>query len=264
MKEKTCVVTGSASGVGRATAVLLGQLGATVIGVDLDGPGGEQTAALVTASGGTALFVHGDVADEKTIAAAQGLVRHTGGHLAMLFNNAAEVVPDEVDTATADVWNRLLAVNVTAPMRWSQAFAPALGSPPPGAIVNHSSIDGILGNPHFASYSVSKSALEGLTRVMVHTYGRIGIRVNSIVSGNLSQTTSSTRWRDTGLDGDANLWAARQRSVLEETPLRRVGTVEDAAQLAVFLASDAARFVSGAAILLTGGRGVLTPGTTRL
>lgn len=263
---RVCVITGSAAGVGRAASLLFAHEGATVVGVDIDAARGAQTAKLVADSGGAGSFFEADVADPHAVRALAAYCRDAYGRTDVLFNNAGKVVRDYVSSFSLADWNRVMAVNVNGPLLCAEAFSAALEESGRGSIVNHSSIDGIFGNPHVASLSVSKAALNSLTRLMAHTYGNRGIRANSICSGNLANLDNDTSSGGSGIGAlnisESSLFARMVKGHPALTPGGRVGTVEQAASVALFLASDESAYVNGAEILLTGGRGVMTPGTT--
>jgi NAD(P)-dependent dehydrogenase (short-subunit alcohol dehydrogenase family) len=253
---RVCVITGTARGVGRAAAELFASNGAVIVGVDIDEQGGRETLDLLLTASDSSSFVKADVADPDSARMIADHCRRTYGRVDVLFNNAALAQPDTVDLVGLDQWNRTLAVNLTGPMLFAQALAPLLAESGHGSIINHSSIDALFGNPRVGSYSVSKAALNGLTRLMAYTYGRLGIRANSICSGNLSASTALAS------PGTQNPAARQMYANLEnETPGRRAGMIAEAAAVALFLASDEASFVNGSEILVTGGRGALTPGT---
>jgi NAD(P)-dependent dehydrogenase (short-subunit alcohol dehydrogenase family) len=260
LNDRVCVITGTARGVGRAAAELFARHGGVVVGVDINGEGGHETLELIRSAQGRGSFVTADVADPETARIVAEHCEQQYGRVDVLFNNAATVAVDTVEEFDVVQWNRVMAVNVTGPLMLARRLAPSLAASGHGSIINHSSIDGILGNPTIASYSTSKAALNGLTRLMAYTYGRVGIRANSICSGNLSGSAAGSSVA-TG-SSSQNPAARRMYENLEaETPGRRAGTIEEAASVALFLASDASSFVNGAEILVTGGRGSLTPGT---
>lgn len=262
LENRVCVITGTASGTGYAAALLFAEHGAVVVGVDIDGDRGRACAQKITHDGGRATFIEGDVSLPMVSAAVAEHCDRNHGGCDVVFNNAAELLPDAVNTVDIEQFNRVFAVNVAGPLLLSAALAPLLASSGRGSIVNHGSIDGAYGNPRLASYSASKAALNSVTRLMAHTYGAQGIRVNAIGSGYIDQTRSGGRRRanDPG-EPDAQLRERLMRRIAETTPGGRLGTYEDAAAVALFLASDDAHFINGASIPVTGGRGVITPGT---
>jgi NAD(P)-dependent dehydrogenase (short-subunit alcohol dehydrogenase family) len=264
LEDRVCVITGTATGAGYATALLFAEHGATVVGVDIEGALGRACATAVGERGGASSFIEGDVSDPALSEQVAQHCEREYGRCDVLFNNAAVVVSDTVETFDLANWNRVFQVNVIGPLLFSRALAPLLAVSGRGSIINHSSIDGIYGNPHVASYSASKAALDSLTRLMAHTYAAQGIRTNSIASGNISRSRGAPAPRRSGglIETDPELRERLLKQVQDNTPGGRVGTAEDAADVALFFATDDSVFVNGVSLLVSGGRGALTPGTT--
>jgi len=255
---KNAVITGAASGVGRATSLLFAREGAAVACVDIDAKMGEETAAMVRAEGGDAVFIACDLAEPAAIEAMAKACMDWRPAIHVLFNNAAIADRAEFeDVALAD-WNQQIAVNLTAPFLCSQKLLPALKAAKGAAIVHHGSIDGVLGNPTLVAYSASKGGLQPLTHVMGFWLARHGIRVNCINSGALRESKQGIPVR---LNRDNRAGAPMSAAQRHATPMARPGFVEEAADVALYLASDAAAYVNGSVITLDGGRSGLTPGT---
>ena len=258
LEGKNAVITGAASGVGRATSLLFAREGAAVACVDIDTKLGEETAGMVRAEGGDAVFIATDLADPVSIEAMAKACMAWRPVLHVLFNNAAIADRAEFeDVALAD-WNRQIAVNLTAPFLCSQKLLPALKAAKGAAIVHHGSIDGVLGNPTLVAYSASKGGLQPLTHVMGFWLARHAIRVNCINSGALRESKQGIPVR---LNRDNRAGAPMSAAQRHATPMARPGFVEEAADVALYLASDEAAYVNGSVITLDGGRSGLTPGT---
>jgi len=258
LKGKNAVITGAASGVGRAASLLFAREGAAVACVDIDTAMGEDTAAMVRKEGGDAVFMAADLGDA---AAVEGLARACVAwrpQIHVLFNNAAIAERREFEDIPLDEWNRQIAVNLTAPFLLSQRLVPALKAAGKASIVHHGSIDGVQGNPTLIPYSASKGGLVPLTHVMAYWLSPHGIRVNCINSGALRESTQGIPVRLTQDNREGHPMSDVQRRA---TPLRRPGTVEEAAALALFLASEESSYVNGSVVTLDGGRTGLTPGT---
>lgn len=259
LRGKVAVITGAASGVGRASSLLFAREGATVVCVDIDDAMGRETVELVAKVGGEATFVHADVGVEADVAAmaASCTSRHPIVHV--LFNNAGLLVRDRFDSMRLDDWHRTLAVNLTGPYLCSRALLPALKAARGASIIHHGSIDGVHGNPFAASYSVSKGGLVPLTHVMAHTLAEDGIRVNCINSAGLytSRDGIPVRLAPELKDGTLTDTASR----IGVTPLARAGYVEECAAAALFLACDDSSYVTGSVLTVDGGRTAVTPGT---
>ena len=188
LEGKHAVVTGAASGVGRATSLLFAREGAAVACVDIDAEMGEETAAMIRAEGGEALFVETDLTDPSSIDAMARACMDWRQVIHVLFNNAGVAERAEFEDIALEDWNRQIAVNLTAPFLCSQKLLPALKAAEGAAIIHHGSIDGVLGNPTLVAYSASKGGVQPLTHVMGFWLARHGIRVNCINSGALRES----------------------------------------------------------------------------
>ncbi|MFN0302333.1 MAG: SDR family NAD(P)-dependent oxidoreductase [Burkholderiales bacterium] len=259
LQAKVAVITGAASGVGRATSLAFAREGATVVCVDVDDVLGPETAELIEREGGTAEFIHADVAQGTEVSemARRCMERH--GRVHVLFNNAGVLTRASFEELELEDWNRVIAVNLTGPYLCSARLLPALKAAGGASIIHHGSIDGALGNPTAVSYSVSKGGLIPLTHVMAHALAKYGIRVNCINSGGLlaSRQGIPVRLMPELRGGAVNTLNARTKA----TPLGRPGYIEECASVALFLASDDASFMTGSVMTLDGGRTGITPGT---
>ena len=258
LQGKNAVITGAASGVGRAACLLFAREGAAVACVDIDARMGAETAAMVRQEGGDAIFIQTDLANPQAIARMATACGAWRWPIHILFNNAAIAIRAEFeDVALAD-WQQHLAVNLTAPFLCSQALAPALRAAGRASIIHHGSIDGVQGNPSLVAYSASKGGLVPLTHVMAHWLSPHGVRVNCINSGALRESVQGIPIRLTQDNREGKPMGAVQ---LRATPLRRPGTIEEAAAVALFLASDESGYMSGSVVTVDGGRTGITPGT---
>lgn len=258
LADKNAVVVGAGLGVGRAASLLFARECAAVACVDMDAEAAEETAALVRDEGGEAVAVACDLTDPAAIEAMASACMAWREAIHVLFNNTVLTAPAEFeDIALAD-WNRQIAVNLTAPFLCSQKLLPALKAAGGAAIVHHGSIDGVLGNPTLTAYSAAKGGIQPLTHVMGHWLARYGIRVNCINSGLLR---GSREGIPLGTAPSLSRRPQDEEAKRRATPLGRPAYVEEAAEAALFLASDSASYVNGSVITLDGGRSVLTPGT---
>lgn len=258
LKGKNAVITGAASGVGRATSLLFAREGAAVACVDIDRAMGEETVAMVRKEGGDAVFIETDLADPAAIERMAKSCMEWRAQIHVLFNNAAVAERGDFETVPLEQWNQQIAVNLTAPFLCSQRLAPALRAAGKASVIHHGSIDGAQGNPTLVAYSASKGGLLPLTHVMAHWLSPHGIRVNCINSGALRDSTQGIPVR---LNKDNRAGAPMSEVQRRTTPLGRPGTVEEAAAVALFLASDDSAYVNGSVVTLDGGRTGLTPGT---
>ena len=258
LEGKNAVVTGAASGVGRAASLLFAREGAAVACVDIDAEMGAETADMVKDEGGNAVFVETDLTDPAAIDDMARTCMAWQPVLHVLFNNAGVAERAAFDDISLEDWDRQVAVNLTAPFLCSQKLLPALKAAKGAAIIHHGSIDGVLGNPTLVAYSAAKGGLQPLTHVMGYWLAPHGIRVNCINSGALRESKQGIPVR---LNRDNRAGQPMSDVQRRATPMARPGYVEEAADVALYLASDGSSYVNGSVITLDGGRTGLTPGT---
>jgi NAD(P)-dependent dehydrogenase (short-subunit alcohol dehydrogenase family) len=242
---KVALVTGGASGIGRATAEALAAGGAAVVIADVDVEGGAAAVEGIAGAGGTASFLPTDVTDEAQIAATVDAAAARHGRLDIAVNNAGRTgtfgpLPDQ----QLDDWNRTLAVNVTSVFLSLRAEIPHLLRAGGGAIVNTASGAGLKGFAQLPAYVASKHAVVGLTRSVALEYARSGIRVNAVCPGSI---------RTPMLEGFTGGDEAALTGMGRLQPVGRLGTAEEVAAAIVWLCSDAASFVTGVAMPVDGG-----------
>lgn len=242
---KVALVTGGGSGIGRAAARLFAREGATVAIGDLDLAAAEETAGMVEAAGCKAMARRLDVSDEESVQFFIGeAVAHLGG-LDAAFNNAGICVEFGENLWDLDKIDRTMAVNYRGVLLcMKHEVAPMLAGSG-GAIVNTSSMMGLVGNPGQPGYVASKHAVVGLTRQAALQYSARGIRVNAVCPGTIL-TGMNDRPEIGGHDG------ARERGK-QFNPIGRVAEPEEVAEAAIWLASDRASFVTGQALAVDGG-----------
>ena len=181
---KVAVVTGGSSGIGRATALALAEVGAAVVVADVDEGGGQETVALIESSGGKTAFVHTDVTNREALERMVAFAEETFGGLDILHNNAGVTTnPPRFPDALADRWERTLAVNLWAVIAAVQAALPAMRRRGGGVIVNTASMAGIIQYEPDPIYSATKHGVVGLTRALVFLRAEARIRVNCICPG---------------------------------------------------------------------------------
>lgn len=245
---KVAIVTGAASGIGRATALLMAREGAAVVVADLDAAGARAVAKEIEAAGGRALGQAADVSDEASVAEMVEAAAKRFGGLDVLHNNAAASDPAlmsrDGDVAALDlaVFERTIAVNLRGPLLGCKHAIPRMLARGGGAIVNTSSASGLVGDPVRTAYGVSKAGLDSLTRYVATQYGKRGIRCNSIAPGVIATPALAA-------NVPPEMIAIYERSHL--TP--RLGRPEDIAAAVVFLASDDAAFITGQTLSVDGG-----------
>jgi NAD(P)-dependent dehydrogenase (short-subunit alcohol dehydrogenase family) len=247
LSGKVALITGAASGIGRATALLLAGEGVAVAVVDLNAAAGQAVVREIVAAGGQAIFVQCDVAQAADCQrAVQETVAQWGG-LDILFNNAGIIRRTTVLDIDEEEWDRVMAINVKSIFLMSRYAIPVMARAGGGAIVNTASGWGLVGGRYAVSYCASKGAVVNMTRAMALDHGHQNIRVNCICPGD----TDTQMLRSEALQ----LGAAESEFLAEaaDRPLRRIGRPEDMAQAVLYLASDAAAFVTGAALVVDGG-----------
>ncbi len=242
---RTVLLTGAGGDIGRAMAAAFAGAGARVAAADLDPARAEAAAGIARAAGGEAIAVTLDVTRSESCAAAVAAAVAAFGGVAVLVNNAAAftVRGSVVDLPEAE-WHRQMAVNLTGPFLMGKHAIPAIRAGGGGVVVNIASQLGHVGQEGLAAYAAAKAAIHNLTRVMAIDHARDGIRVVSLSPGAIEGARVRSRFPD-----DAAMHAYNdQRHVLG-----RMGRPEEIASAAVFLASDAASFVTGADLLVDGG-----------
>ncbi|MDX5403034.1 MAG: glucose 1-dehydrogenase [Rhodobacterales bacterium] len=243
LNGRIAVVTGAAQGNGKAIATALAAAGAHVACCDMQADSLAATVAEITTQGGRALAMALDVTDAAQCTEAAAQVRTELGDATILVNNAGIIrrTPLDAETFAAD-WDAVMAVNATGVMQVSRAFLDQLKATR-GSIVNLGSIMSVTAGAGLSAYAASKGAVAQLTRAMAHDLAPFGIRVNAIAPGVIeTPMTESTR---------ANPDAIGR--FMAHTPMRRVGRPEELAGPVLFLASDAASYVTGALLPVDGG-----------
>lgn len=234
------MVTGAGSGIGAAIAERLLAAGYRVALFDINGQAAEQTAARIT--GPTRrIAIQGDVSNEEHVRAAVFRTVQELGSLDVLVNNAGIEIYGTVIELTGEQWDRQMAVNLKGAYLFSKHAIPEMRSG--GAIVHISSAHAHVSWPRCPAYDATKAGLIGLTRAMALDHGRQGIRVNAICPGYISTPLLEKAFAIGECDRDA---------VLKFHPLGRIGTPMDIAEATLFLASDAASFISGAVLNVDG------------
>jgi NAD(P)-dependent dehydrogenase (short-subunit alcohol dehydrogenase family) len=253
LKDKIALVTGGASGIGRATAIAFGAAGAKVVFCDRPDADGEETAALIRDTGAECLFVKADVSSEADVQALVQKAVATYGKLDCAFNNAGiERVVKPLHKQSIEDFDQIMSVNARGLflcMKYEiqQMLTQGAGAFASGGttcIVNNSSTNGFVALPGIAPYVASKHAVMGLTRTAALDYAKQGIRINAVNPGPIAT--------------DLMAGAAEQRGMTFDdigslVPMGRIGQATEIAQAVVFLCSDAASYITGQSLIIDGG-----------
>lgn len=247
LQGKVAIVTGGGSGIGQATAMRFAEEGASVGVLDLSPEAAALTAMMIDKEGGTALALAADVSRAAEVTDAVGALVEEYGRLDVLYNNAGVDSRGSVAVAEEADWDRCFAVNVKGTFLCSQAALRHMGEG--GSIVNQASVAGLVGVMNFAAYCAAKGAVISLTRSMAVDLAGRGVRVNVICPGTVFTPLMEPMLRARG-EGDMELGLQR---TLVKYPIGRLGSPEDIANVALFLASDEAAFMTGSVIAADGG-----------
>jgi len=247
LKGKVALITGGASGIGRATALLFAREGAAVSVMDVDLDGVRNVVKTIVDEGGRGIFVHGDVSRvDDCKKAVQKTVDQLGG-IDILFNNAGIIRRASVLEITESEWDKVMAVNVKSVFLLSKYAIPEMVKAGGGVIINTSSGWGLVGGPRAVSYCASKGAVVQMTRAMAIDHGGQNIRVNCICPGDTDTPMLRDEAEQLGEPSERFLAEASKR------PLRRFGLPEEIAQAVLYLASEQASFVTGTTLVVDGG-----------
>ena len=235
---RVALVTGGASGIGKATALRIAAEGGSVLIADVQDEAGASVVDEITRAGGKAAFVHLDVTDEKGWADAVARAVDGFGGLDILVNNAGIGDNQPIEVTTVDTWNKVVAVTQTSVFLGMKAAAEALKKSGHGSVVNVSSMYGIVGSGVSPAYHAAKGAVRLLTKTTALGWATEGVRVNSVHPGFI----------DTPILGDTD-----RDMLVAGTPMKRLGKPEEIAAIITFLASDDASFTTGAEFVVDGG-----------
>ena len=244
---KSALITGGASGIGRATALLFAQEGAAVALADLNEQGAQDAVAQIESAGGQAIYIRCDVRSASDCEAAVRTVVETFGGLDILFNNAGAIRRADVVGTSEEDWDLVLDVNLKSIFLMSKHAVPLIASRGGGSIISTSSGWGLRGGAQAVSYCAAKGAVVNMTRAMAIDHGGQNIRVNCICPGDTDTPMLREEARQLGQPEDQFLLEAAQR------PLRRYARPEEIAHAVLYLASDEASFITGTALVIDGG-----------
>lgn len=245
LANKVAIVTGAASGIGRATASLFAAHGAAVVVADVTDDAGQRVADEIAGRGETAMFVHCDVSQPDDVEAVVHAALAHFGRLDVLFNNAGiEGAVAVTDAASIENWHRVIAVNLTGVFLGMKYGIQAMLRTGGGSVVNNASVAGMVGFPGIPAYCASKGGVIQLTRTAALEYATQGVRVNCLCPGVIDTPM---------VDRFTKATAQPEDQIVAMEPVGRMGRPEEVAELALFLASDRSSFMTGAIVPVDGG-----------
>lgn len=246
LKDKVAIVTGAGSGVGKAIAQLFAREGAKVVVSDINKEHADQVVEEITFTGGTAMTVVADVAQEEDIQNLIDTAVYKYGTLDILVNNAGimdNFVP--AGAVTDELWDKVFGINIHGPMRAIRKALPIFEAKKSGVIVNIASAGGLLGSRAGAAYTASKHALVGLTKNVGFQYAPLGIRCNAVAPGAVNTNIGTTIFAPHAF--------GMERAMAGQNLNPRTGEPEEIAKVALFLASDDSSFVNATVVTADAG-----------
>ena len=248
LSGKVAVVTGGGSGIGEAICELFARAGATVYVIDRNDEGGNAVAGRIRGAGGTATFLHGDVAQEASCrAVAQKVLADNGGRCDILVNNAGIGHVGTILTTTGEDFDKMYAVNVKGVFYMTQAFLPAMIARQWGSVVNMASIGGIVGIRDRLAYTATKFAVVGITKSAALDHAETKVRFNCICPGRVETPFVQARIRE--YPDPKKAYAEMSATQAQ----KRMGKPEEIASAALYLAADESAYVTGSALIIDGG-----------
>ena len=251
LNKKIAVITGSGSGIGRASAILFAKEGAKVVVADINDAGGEETVKKIKSAGGEALFIHTDVSKSSDVENMMKTTVEKFGKIDILFNNAGtpqRTMPFE--TLEESLWDKLFETNVKSIYLTMKYAIPLMKEAGKGIVINLASMAGVRPRPGSAAYASTKAAVLHITKALAIELAPYNIRVNAI-NPSAVDTPMLPKFREDGQDLDAFYEGARA-----SMPIGRIATPEDIANAALYLASDESSMITGIGMNVDGGRGI--------
>jgi NAD(P)-dependent dehydrogenase (short-subunit alcohol dehydrogenase family) len=247
LREKVCLITGAGSGIGRAMALRFASEGATVVLGDQDGQAAETVATAVRQAGGRAQPIEADVTQGLEVQAMVRATVDTFGSLDVLINQAGVIQVGDITDLAESEWDRVIDVNLKGVYLGCKFGLRAMLAQGGGVIINTASVSGLVGIPKQPAYCASKGGVIALTRALAVDFADRNIRVNCIAPGPID-----TPWTESVLRAPGDP-AAEYRWIVMSQPLKRLGTTDEVAAAAAYLASDDAAYITGTVLVIDGG-----------
>jgi len=247
LENKVALITGGTSGIGEATAILFAQEGARIVITGRSEERGQAVIAQITKNGGQAMFIRTDVRKAADCQRSVDETVRTFGQIDILFNNAGVFYPHTTVGCTEEEWDLQMEINLKGTFLMSKFALPGMIARGCGVIINNSSGWGLVGGDSGVAYCASKGGVVLLTKAMAIDHGPQGIRVNCLCPGDVNTPMLPEDARLRGQKWEDYIAACANR------PMRRIGTVEEIAEAALFLASDESSFMTGANLVVDGG-----------
>jgi len=242
LKNKVAIITGSARGIGKATALRFAQEGAMVVVNDVDLEEAKEVVSQINSQQEKAVAVKADVSDEKEVEKMVEVVYSKFGRIDILVNNAGIIKRGSIEDHSYEDWDKVIAVNLRGTYNCAKAVVPIMKNQRYGKIINVSSVAGKVGDIASApSYGSSKGAINALTKSLARELAEYGICVNA-VAPHAIETEMSSEWPE-----------KKRREIIAQIPLKRLGRPEEVAAAILFLASDEASFITGEILDVNGG-----------
>ena len=255
LRDKVAIITGSGSGIGRAAAIHFANQGARVVCADIDREAASETADLISHIKGVAHPIATDVSNHKSSISMVSETAEKFGRVDILYANAGVHVSGSLTNTLLKDWQRVMSVNLTGVWLSNQAVIPHMLEQGYGSIINQSSISALSGFPGSAAYAASKGAVISLSRQAAIEYAKQGIRINVICPGAIDTPLLTTRYTERMNIEQESVSLAKEAlsKVAKKYPMKSIGSTDDVAQMAVFLASDESRWITGAVFPVDGG-----------
>jgi NAD(P)-dependent dehydrogenase (short-subunit alcohol dehydrogenase family) len=244
LADKTAIITGGGSGIGRRTALAFAEYGAKSIIADIDEKAANLVASEINTRGGRAIALHVDITQPGKVQQMVNAAVDSFGRIDILFNNAGISIRGPAESFSLEDWNRVIAVNLTGMFLCAQTAGKVMIRQGAGKIINTASVSAQLGHPGNLAYAAAKHGVVGMTKVMAVEWAKYGITVNCIGPGVIKTALTMKALQDPN----------KYQDLVSKVPMGRLGDPEDIIGAVIFLASPASNYMTGQTIYIEGGR----------